>query len=107
MKPSRSFLGIFALPLTLATVSYACIKPSHVVTALDAVQIACILVSETVDDEATLAKVCGVSEELIPEVRKVVLARKTAAAHKASASASASAVPAAGAGKSDAAGDGK
>lgn len=87
MKASKSIAGVIFAPLFLATVSYACIKPVYVTGALDAVQIACILVSDIVEDDHVLAQMCGVSEELLPEIRKIVLARKTAAAHKASAAA--------------------
>lgn len=91
MRTSKSLAGVFLAPILLASTSYACIRPAHVVGALDAVQIACVLVSDLVEDEHKLAQICGVAEDLLPEIRKVVLARKAASAHKATASASASA----------------
>lgn len=91
MRTSKSLAGVFLAPILLASTSYACIRPAHVVGALDAVQIACVLVSDLVEDEHKLAQICGVAEDLLPEIRKVVLARKAASAHKAAAAASASA----------------
>ncbi len=91
MRTSKSLAGVFLAPILLASTSYACIRPAHVVGALDAVQIACVLVSDLVEDEHKLAQICGVAEDLLPEIRKVVLARKAASAHKATAAASASA----------------
>ncbi len=91
MRTSKSLAGVLVAPMLLASTSYACIRPAHVVGALDAVQIACVLVSDLVEDEHKLAQICGVAEDLLPEIRKVVLARKAASAHKATAAASASA----------------
>lgn len=91
MRTTKSLAGIFLAPILLASTSYACIRPAHVVGALDAVQIACVLVSDLVEDEHQLAQICGVAEDLLPEIRKVVLARKTATAHKATVAASTSA----------------
>lgn len=83
MRSFKSLAGVLVAPILLASTSYACIRPAHIVGALDAVQIACVLVSDMVEDEHKLAQICGVAEEMLPEIRKVVLARKTAAAHKA------------------------
>lgn len=64
-------------------------------TVLDVAEMSCLLFHDDIEDEKTLAKICGIAEELIPDVRKIVFARKSAYAKKAAAaaSASASAVP--------------
>lgn len=59
-------------------------------TVLDAVELSCVLFHDDIEEDAKLAKVCGIAEELLPEVRKVVFARKSAAAKKAAAQPSSS-----------------
>ena len=48
-------------------------------------EMACILVHEDIADDTTLAHVCNISDALVPELRKILSARKAAAAKKMSA----------------------
>jgi hypothetical protein len=72
----------------LATSSYACIKPSYVHTALDAAQIACVLLTDA-EDSSAVSKVCDIAEALIPDVQKLLEGRKQAAKRRAAAAADA------------------
>lgn len=89
-------VAVLTGPFLAATMSYACIKPSHVATALEAAEVACILINDAVEDEALLAKACNISSALIPEIRKIIFARKAAIKErqKAAATASVSCAPA-------------
>lgn len=82
-RSSIAPLAILFGPLAAAVMSYACIKPSHVASALEVAQVACILTHEQVDDESVLAKACDISDALVPEIRKILFARKAAAKEKA------------------------
>jgi hypothetical protein len=84
---------VLASPFVAASMSYACVKPSHVVSALEAAEVACILIHESVDDEHALAKACNISDALVPEVRKILFARKAAEKQKAASAASTTACP--------------
>lgn len=53
-------------------------------SVLDITQIACVLVHDWSDDESWISKQCDIAEDYLPEVRKLVAARKKAAAMKAS-----------------------
>ncbi len=90
VKTKKAAAMVLAMPLLASVMSYACIRPVHAVTALEGAQVACILINDVVEDEGVLARVCGISDALIPEIRKIIFARKAAAQHKASAAASAS-----------------
>lgn len=68
---------IFVMLLASMTVGATCNR-SVVRTVLDVSEAACILFHDEIEDEAKLASVCNVAEALIPEVRKLVYARKTA-----------------------------
>lgn len=57
-------------------------------SVLDVTQIACVLVHDWSDDESWLAKQCDIADDYLPEVRKLVAARKKAASMKASMNAS-------------------
>ncbi len=52
-------------------------------TVLDFAELACILEQDDIQDEKALAIACNVSEDLLPEVRKVLAAKRAAAARKA------------------------
>ena len=54
-------------------------------TVLNVTEAACVLFHEEIEDEATLARACNIAEDLIPEVRKLIYARKSARAMKAKA----------------------
>ncbi len=53
-------------------------------SVLDIAQIACVLVHDWSDDESWISKQCDIADDYLPEVRKLVAARKKAAAMKAS-----------------------
>lgn len=74
--------GLMLAPMMLAASSYACIKPSYVHTALDAAQIACVLLADA-EDGTAVGKACGVAEALIPDVQKLLEGRKQAARKRA------------------------
>lgn len=82
-------LAVFLGPLVAAMTSYACIKPSHVAGALEVAEVTCILLHDQVDDESALARACGISDALIPEIRKILFARKAAAKERAKAASTA------------------
>lgn len=50
--------------------------------ALDLVELTCILEHDEIQDERALAVACAVSEDLLPELRKILAAKKAAAARK-------------------------
>lgn len=50
-------------------------------TVLDFAQTLCV-VSHAASDDATVAQVCGITEALLPEMRKLVSAERTAAAQR-------------------------
>jgi hypothetical protein len=92
---SSLFLG----PTLLAV--NGCIRATpggYVKTVLDVAEAACVLVHDNVDDAHWIAKACNIADDYLPEIEKLVSARKVAAARKAamaaSASASSSSVPA-------------
>lgn len=71
--------------LLVATVGFgaACFNAKTVKTALDIGQIACVLVNDYIDDSSQLGKLCGIAEEYLPEVSRLVAANKSAKAQKA------------------------
>lgn len=83
---------LFAMSLGLLTTASTCNGRQVAKTVLDVAEMSCVLFHDEVEDEKVLATLCGIAEELIPDIRKVVFARKSAVARKAAAaSASASA----------------
>lgn len=90
MIPSKTS-HLLAIPLMLSfACGGACLRPGQAQTVLDIVQIACVLATD-LTDERHLAQVCGVADDMLPEVRKILSAKKVAAAKRATAAASASA----------------
>lgn len=84
------------MSLGLLTTGSTCNGRQVAKTVLDVAEMSCVLFHDEVEDEKTLATICGIAEELIPDIRKIVFARKSATAKKAAAaSASASAAPSA------------
>lgn len=81
MKTRSCFAGLMVAPAMLALSSYACIKPSYVHSALDAAQIACVLLADA-EDGSAVSKACDVAEALIPDVQKLLEGRKQATARK-------------------------
>jgi len=63
----------------------------YVKTVLDVAEAACVLVHDNVEDAHWLAKTCNIADDYLPEIEKLVSARKVAAAKKAAMAASASA----------------
>ena len=64
-------------------------------TVLDVAEAACILFHDDIEDEVALARACGIGEALLPELRMILSARKSAKAQKAAMGApSSSPVPA-------------
>jgi hypothetical protein len=55
--------------------------------ALDVAELSCIFLHDDIQDEAALAKLCEIAQDLLPEVRKLLSARKAAASKKGAASA--------------------
>lgn len=51
--------------------------------ALDVAEMSCVLFHEDIQDEAALARACDIAEALIPELRKLLAAKKSAAQKKA------------------------
>lgn len=95
MTQNQTLRFLFALAVASIGVGATCVNTRNVNTALDVTQAACVLIHEQVDDAATLAKICNVTDALLPEVRKLIFARKSAKKMlAASASASASSAPA-------------
>jgi len=91
MKHIRASVSAY---ITLALVSFGCLGANCngrqvAKTVLDVAELSCVLFHDEIEDEKTLAKACGIAEDLIPEVRKIVFARKSAASKKAAAKASA------------------
>lgn len=76
----------FAIVTIVGVVGFgaACITPKTVKSALDVGQVACILVNDWLDEDHAVAKACDIADDYLPEVRKLVAARKRAAAMKAS-----------------------
>lgn len=81
--------------LAIASVGLGATCNKHQVaqTALDVAQTTCVLLHDQIDDVSTLAKACDVAEALIPELRKLLFARKTASAKRAGASSSSASCP--------------
>lgn len=86
MSSSRTFRMLATLAIAAAGFGATCNRQQVAYTVLDVAQTACVLLHDQIEDEATLAKTCEVAETLIPELRKLVLARKSAASKKAGAS---------------------
>lgn len=85
---SSLFLG----PTLLAV--NGCIRATpggYVKTVLDVAEAACVLVHDNVEDAHWLAKTCNIADDYLPEIEKLVSARKAAAAKKAAMATSASA----------------
>lgn len=101
-RPKRSWLkraivsiGPFGplLVMVLFLITSSCswfAKPDNttkvIKSVLDVAQIACVLVHDWSDDDSWIAKQCDIADDYLPEVRKLVAARKRAAAMKASGS---------------------
>lgn len=81
--------ALLLLALPLMTTGATCRAVEVAKTVLDVAELSCVLFHEEIEDDTTLAKTCGIAQELIPEVRKVIFARKQAMAKKAAAKASA------------------
>lgn len=88
MNKVKGMLGVLAV----ASVGFGatCNRQQVTHTALDVAQATCVLLHDQIDDVSTLAQVCDVAEALIPELRKLIFARKSAAARKASVASSSS-----------------
>lgn len=82
-------MAVFFGPVFAAMTSYACIRPSHVASALEVAEVTCILLNDRIDDESALAKACNISDALLPEIRKILFARKASANEHAKMAASA------------------
>lgn len=71
-------------PLFLFCTGATCWKPVAR-GALDLVEYTCLFEHDEIQDEKVLSALCNISEDLIPEVRKVLAAKKAAAEKKAAA----------------------
>lgn len=71
-------------PLFLFCTGATCWKPVAR-GALDLVEYTCLFEHDDIQDEKVLATLCNISDDLIPEVRKVLAAKKAAADKKAAA----------------------
>ena len=87
-KPATVLVALF---LGIMCTGSTCTGRQVANTALDVAEMSCLFFHDDIEDEATLAKICQISEALIPEVRKIIFARKDAMKMKAKAAASASA----------------
>lgn len=85
MSSSRTVRMFATLTIAAAGFGATCNRQQVAHTVLDVAQTACVLLHDQIEDEAVLAKTCDVAEALIPELRKLVLARKDASAKKAAA----------------------
>lgn len=81
------------VPVLPLAIGCALFTPSNVRGALDVAHAACVLFHDDVDDVAVIGKLCEIHEEEWPEVRKLVSARKQAAARKAAMAAPSSSTP--------------
>lgn len=79
----RIISGVLAALLLSPIAACSLFTPHNVRGVLDAAHAACVLFHDDVDDVVVLGNVCGISEDYWPEVRKLVSARKQAAARKA------------------------
>lgn len=84
--PKFAFVAVFAFLCAGAT----CWKPIAR-TVLDFAEYECLFLHPDLADEKALAIACNIGEDLIPEVRKILMARKAAAAKMAASAPSASA----------------
>lgn len=69
--------------LSLMSAGATCTGRQIAKTVLDVAEMSCVLYHEDVEEEGKLAQICGIAEDLIPEIRKIVFARKSAAKMKA------------------------
>lgn len=88
----KTSLRHFALVLLVsgASLGATCNGRQVAKTVLDVAEMSCLLFHDDIEDEKTLAKMCDIAEDLIPEVRKIVFARKSAMVKKAAAKGTAS-----------------
>lgn len=79
----RQVLEISGLIMFAVALAAACTPGQRQAarTVLDFAQTLCV-VSHAASDDATVAQVCGITEALLPEMRKLVSAERTAAAQR-------------------------
>lgn len=83
MKPFTRML--VASGLLTFTTGASCLTQKNAKSVLDIAQMACVLFHDDIEDVKVLATLCNVAEGDYPEVNKILLARKSAAAQKAAA----------------------
>lgn len=68
-----------AMALSLPIVGCSLFTKQNAKTALDALETTCVLLHNEIADVKALAEICNISQELEPELRDLIAARKIAA----------------------------
>ncbi len=82
----KSALLTIALTILLTSLTAACslFTPKNVRTVLNVTEMACVIALEFNDIPEEVAHACHIADDMIPEVEKLLQARKAAAKMKAS-----------------------
>ena len=85
MRGARALGWLGVIGVASTGLGAKCVTAQNARSVLDVAEMACILFHEDIADDAALAHACNISDALIPELRKILSARKAAAAKKMSA----------------------